>query len=340
MGRTTINTVAALAGVSKKTVSRVINGEPSVRESTRERVLKAVEVLKYRPNTSARSLAGRRSYLIGLVYDNPGSNYIIDVQQGILQTCAARTYDLLIHPCDYRGESLDDELAALIDHSKLDGLIMTPPLCDMDETIEAIEAKGTPVARISPGGERELPTAINTNDRGICADMTGYLASLGHDRIAFITGHPDHKALVKRYLGYRDGLKKASLPFSPSLVRSGDNSFASGEACATELLQGVNPPTAIFACNDDMAAGAIRIAHCMGIRVPADLSVAGFDDAPLAKVLYPALTTVRQPVEAMSEQVAGMLIDMIDAKPAASLGSQTVAASLIVRESTGPVPAT
>ena len=344
MSRATIENVAARAGVSIKTVSRVVNKEPNVREVTRERVLKAVEDLNYRPNPSARSLAGKRSYLIGLLYDNPGkydnpgSNYIINIQQGVLRTCKSQIYDLLIHPCDYRSRTLSDELNSLIDHSQLDGLILAPPLSDMDATIEAIQRRGIPVVGISPGDEREYTSAVYTNDRDICARMTEYLVSLGHTRIAFISGHPDHKALVKRYSGYRDGLRDAGLKFFPSLVLSGDNSFASGEECARRLLGGRNPPTAVFACNDDMAAGVIRIAHQMGIRVPDDLSVAGFDDTPLAKVLYPTLTTVRQPVEAMAERVAEMLIDRMHSRPPVK-EPQTIASALVVRESTGPVPA-
>ncbi len=343
MSRATINSVAALAGVSKKTVSRVINGEPSVRDLTRERVLEAVRELRFRPNTVARSLAGKRSYLIGLLYDdpaiheNPGSSYIVDVQQGVLRTCRSRTYDLLIHPCDYRSTSLHDDILALIDHSKLDGLILTPPLSDMGETIRVIQARRTPVVRISPGDPSELTAAVNTDDRAICARMTEFLASLGHTRIAFITGHPDHKALIMRYLGYRDGLEEAGLAFDPGMVAAGDNSFAAGEACARELLTRRPAPTAIFACNDDMAAGVIRIAHEMGIQVPEHLSVAGFDDAPLARVLYPALTTVRQPVRAMAERVADVLINRMQ-QPSAGPTRSTIAAELVIRESTGPAP--
>jgi len=177
--------------------------------------------------------------------------------------------------------------------------------------------------------------SVATNDREICAKMTEYLASLGHERIAFITGNRDHKALKKRYLGYQDGLKNSDLTFYPDLVKEGDNSFGSGEACARELLSSARPPTAIFACNDDMATGVIRVAHQMGIHIPDDLSVAGFDDIPLAQQIFPALTTIRQPVRTMAETALELLMDQMRAKPTMDK-PHTIEAELRIRESTGP----
>lgn len=341
MKKSTIDDVAALAGVSIKTVSRVVNKESNVRESTRELVEKAVRKLNYRPNPSARSLAGKRSHLIGLLYDdpslydNPSSNYIIDIQQGALRVCLAENYDLLIHPCNYEDKNLNKELRALISHSQVDGLILTPPLSDKKSLIETIKKTGTPLVRISPGDLLEPESAVSTNDRDICAKMTEYLASLGHTRIAFITGNRDHKALVNRFLGYQDGLQNCGLDFEPELVREGDNSFGSGEACARELLESKKPPTAIFACNDDMATGVLRVTHKMGIKVPEELSVAGFDDIPLAQQIYPSLTTIRQPVRSMAERAVEILMDQMRSTPATE-ERDAVEAMLKVRESTGP----
>ena len=341
MTKATIDDVSALAGVSIKTVSRVVNNEPNVRSSTRERVLAAIKQLNYSPNPSARSLAARRSFLIGLVYDDPSlyedpsSSYIINIQQGVLRTCKAANYDLLIHPCNYRDKDLNREVTSLISHSQLDGIILAPPLSDIRSLITAIRKTGTPVVRISPGAQTDRGSAVYTNDRSICAQMTEYLAGLGHRRIAFITGHPDHRALEKRYLGYQDGLKKSGLKLIKALVKSGDNSFASGERCARQLLTGKQPPTAIFACNDDMAAGVVRAAHKLGIKVPEDLSVAGFDDIALAKMMYPTLTTIRQPVVALAESAAELLISQIRSQDG-SAAPRIVDAVLKLRESTGP----
>jgi len=341
MRRSTIDDVAAMAGVSIKTVSRVVNNEPNVRDNTRERVQKAVTKLNYRPNPSARSLAGNRSFLIGLVYDDPGlydnpsSNYIVDIQQGALRVCKSENYDLVIHPCNYKDKHLNSDIKSLIEHSKVDGLILTPPLTDNQSLLTTIKKQGTPIVSISPGRTSDSPSAVATNDREICAEMTEYLASLGHSRIAFITGNRDHEALEKRFLGYQDGLKNAGLNFDKNLVLEGDNSFASGEICARKLLQSKNPPTAIFACNDDMATGAIRVANKMGINVPKDLSIAGFDDIPLSRQIYPSLTTIRQPVKAMAETAVEILMDQVCKRPATDR-PRTIAAELRIRESTGP----
>ena len=344
MSKANINDVAGLAGVSIKTVSRVVNKEPNVRAGTRERVLGAIADLNYRPNPSARSLASKRSYLIGLLYDdpslydNPSSNYIINLQQGALRVCKSESYDLLIHPCNYKDKNLKREILSLISHSSIDGLILAPPLSDLRSIVAAIRKTGTPLARISPGDQNEVRSSVFTKDREFCAEMTKYLASLGHTKIAFVTGHPDHKALVNRYLGYQDGLKSAGLKFLSGLVKEGDNSFASGEECGNKLLQRKNPPTAIFACNDDMATGVLRSAMLMGIKVPDELSVAGFDDIPLAKQIYPSLTTIRQPVRAMAETAVEILMAEMRSGPAIEK-PHSIDATLTIRESTGPAPA-
>lgn len=341
MQKATIDDVAKLAGVSIKTVSRVVNKEPNVRESTRERVENAVQTLHYRPNPSARSLAGKRSYLIGLIYDdpslydNPSSNYIVDVQQGALRVCKAENHDLLIHPCNYQDPNLNSEIVSLISHSQLDGLILTPPLSDDRSLLTAIKKTGTPVVRIAPGDITEPRLSVSTNDREICAKMTEYLASLGHTRIAFITGNPDHKALENRYLGYQDGLKNSGLTLLPELVKQGDNSFGTGETCAKELLKLSNPPTAIFACNDDMATGVIRVAHQLGVHIPDELSVAGFDDIPLAQQIFPALTTIRQPIRSMAETALEILMNEMRTAPKPNK-PRAIVAELKIRESTGP----
>jgi LacI family transcriptional regulator len=181
----------------------------------------------------------------------------------------------------------------------------------MPKIVRAIEATGTPLVRLSPGTLNGKQLSVVTNDREISAEMTRYLASLGHERIAFITGHPSAKAVGNRYLGYRDGLEQSGLKFSEDLVAAGDNSIGSGEECAVQLLERKNRPTAIFAANDDMAAGVIRVADRLGIEVPDELSVAGFDDIALARQIYPALTTINQPLSAMAEHAAVALIASI-----------------------------
>ena len=333
--RATIADVARLAGVSIKTVSRVANNEPNVREGTRDKVLKVINELSYRPNPSARNLASRRSYLIGLIYDNPSASYLVNIQDGALLASRAAGYDLIIHPCVYKDPSLETELQMMITQSKVDGLVLTPPLSDLDSMVKLLTDIGMPFVRVAPADYNDTDNAIYTNDEEACAEMTVYLNSLGHTDIGFIIGHPDHGAVGHRYDGYKAGLKHCGLPLREGLVAQGYNSFESGCDCAVELLDLDQPPTAIFASNDDMAAGVIKVAHERGMRIPDDLSVAGFDDVPLASYLWPALTTIRQPIQKMASAAANLLM--------MKLGDQhrdiekTIASELVIRESTGPV---
>jgi LacI family transcriptional regulator len=342
--KVTINDVARNAGVSIKTVSRVINHEPNVRTLTREKVERAIAMLKYRPNQSARNLASHRSRLVALVFDDPSayeipsSGYIIKMQLGALRACQRANYDLLIHPCRYRSRGVGVELEALIEHSRPDGILLAAPLSDVPRIVRAIQATGTRLVRLSPGEEGHRQLSVSTNDREISAAMTCYLASLGHRRVGFITGHPGHKAVARRYLGYRDGLEQSGLEFSDRLVAAGDNSFHSGEAGAGTLLGLEHPPTAIFAANDDMAAGVIRVADRLGIAIPGQLSVAGFDDIALARLVYPALTTIRQPLGVMADRAVSEIIAAVSAG-VEPRGSIIIPAELQLRESTGPAPA-
>jgi LacI family transcriptional regulator len=259
------------------------------------------------------------------------------MQQGALSACHASNYELLIHPCQYRKKDIGKEIKTLIEQVRPDGIVLAAPLSNMPKIVRAIEATGTPLVRLSPGTRNGKQLSVVTNDREISAEMTRYLASLGHTRIAFITGHPSAKAVGNRYLGYRDGLEQSGLRFSEHLVAAGDNSIGSGEECAMQLLKRKNRPTAIFAANDDMAAGVIRVADRLGIRVPDELSVAGFDDIALARQIYPALTTINQPLSAMAEHAAVALIAAVRGKRPL-LGTEIVPATLQIRESTGPAP--
>lgn len=343
MSNATIDDVARVAGVSTKTVSRVVNREPNVRQSTQAKVEKAIAELKYRPNQFARNLASHRSHLIGLIYDDPSAydvpsaGYVMRLQQGTLRACRASNYELLIHPCRYRSKDVVAELEALIRHIRPTGIILAAPLSNMPRIVRAIEASGTPLVRLSPGREDEKQFSVVTNDREICAQMTRYLASLGHRRIAFIKGHRQHKAVGNRYLGYMDGLRECGLEPSGELVQQGDNSLGAGEECARRLLSLDEPPTAIFAANDDMAAGVLRVAAKMGLDVPGQLSVAGCDDISLARQIHPTLTTIRQPLASMAEAATLALVDASRKDPPRR-GTTVVPGQLRIRESTGPAP--
>ena len=343
MAKATIDDVAELAGVSIKTVSRVVNREPNVRQTTREKVNRAIRKLHYRPNLSARSLAGHRSRLIVLVYEDPSTyeipseGFVVRMQQGALRATKSANFELLIHPCDYEDKEVKQKLQAVIERTRPDGIVLAAPLSNMPGIVKAITDTNTPLVRVAPGRHNKGDFSVATNDRQVCAEMTRYLASLGHTRIAFVTGHKAHKAVANRFQGYKDGLRQSGLDLVEERVVAGDNSIASGEAAAEELLALDEPPTAIFAANDDMAAGVIRVANRKGVRIPEDLSVAGFDDSSLAQQLYPSLTTVRQPLASMAERAVTALIGE-SAKAGLEPGIEIVESTLTIRESTGPAP--
>lgn len=344
MLHSTITDVARLAGVSIKTVSRVINREPGVREATRVRVEAAIAELDYSPNQSARDLASRHAHLICLIYDDPSAyelpsaGYIIRLQEGVLRVCRRHGYELLIHPCSHRNPEIREDLAALMRRARPAGVVLAAPLSNIKAVVHAIKTTGTPLVRLSPGKKRLTEGVVTTNDREFSAEMTRYLASCGHRRIAFITGDPVHKAVGLRLLGYKEGLEQSGLKFTAQLTVAGDNSFGSGEAAGLRLLQRKRRPTAIFAANDDMAVGVMRAADRLGIAIPDQLSVAGCDDITLAEQVHPALTTIRQPFSAMAEQASLMLVKgSKESQP--GNGGVIVPGTLKIRDSTGPAPA-
>lgn len=334
MVKSTIDDVAALAGVSIKTVSRVVNKEPNVRNSTQEKVEAAIEQLNYRPNQSARSLAGSRSFLVGLLYSNPSPSYIIHAQTGTLEACRKEGFGLLIHPCDYQSPDLCQEVLTLVRDSRLDGLILTPPLTDNQAFLTFLENQGIRYTSVAPMEHgKDFPCAF-CDDRLASQEMTEHLIELGHTRIGFILGHPDHGATHERYAGYRDALEKHGIKESKSLIKQGYFDFDSGKACAEKLLQLKNPPTAIFASSDYMAGGVMVAAHEQGLKVPQQISIAGFDDVPLATQTWPPLTTIKQPIQEMAAKAAQLLITQIRGKSAEQT-QFSLSCSLIKRGSTG-----
>jgi LacI family transcriptional regulator len=309
--RAKIHDVAAAAGVAIKTVSRVLNDEPNVREETRARVLAVVKRLNYHPSLSARSLAGRRSYLIGLIYENPSVNYIVDVQHGATARCREGKFQLLMHQVTGRGEDLERDVLGLVDQTHVDGLIVTAPLSESVELIRALDRRSMPFVRIAPNDIRHRTPYADMDDEGAAREMTEYLIGLGHRRIGFIAGHPGHFASGLRLVGYRNALKAHRIAFSEGFVRQGYFVFESGMEAARQLLTMPQPPTAIFASNDDMAAGVLMAAHEMGIPVPERLSVAGFDDTYIARTVWPRLTTVHQPSYDLAYTATDLLLQAL-----------------------------
>ena len=331
--RTRIEDVAAAAGVSMKTVSRVLNNEPNVREETRERVLEAVGRLQYRPNASARSLAGHRSYVIALVYDNPSRNYLMEIQAGVLDACHAHRYSMVLAPVGSGHESVASDIRGVFAHHAPDGVVLIPPLTDDPVVLDYLRDNAVPFACVSPHSTAHR-IGVTMDEHAAVRDLMAHLIALGHRRIGHIQGHRAHGAQEWRHAGYRQALQHAGIDYDPDLVVEGEFVFESGVHGANRLLDLPDPPTAIFAANDDTAAGVIRVAGERGLSVPRELSVCGFDDTPIARHIFPALTTVRQPTTDMGELATRQLLEHIRAPGAGRM--LQVRHTLLLRESTGP----
>lgn len=330
--RTRIEDVAAAAGVSIKTVSRVLNNEPNVRDATRNRVMQAVGELQYKPNPSARSLAGQRSYVVALVYNNPSLNYLMEIQGGMLEACRANHYNLVLAPVG-SGKQRTADIKGLFENFGPDGVVLIPPLTDDAGVLEHLQANNVPFACIAP---REPATRIGVmmEETDAVVELIAGLVAMGHRRIGHIKGPRSHGACHWRHAGYREALHRAGIKYEAELVTQGEFSFESGILGAEKLLDLGRPPTAIFAANDDMAAGVIRAAGERGLMVPRDLSVCGFDDTPIARHIYPALTTVRQPTSEMGRLATLQLFDRIRAPGGGRMVH--VEHTLLFRESTRP----
>ena len=313
MTRATIDDVARIAGTSTKTVSRVLNNEPNVRERMRERVLAAVAALKYRPLASARSLAANRSFMIGLLYDNLSPSYIMEVQAGVLQACDPQHYVMMVQPLVSAAADFVERVEDILSRHRPDGLILTPPITEHPQLLASLRKHDLPFASIAPRHPKGC-IGVLLDEREAAAKMVEHLVTLGHRRIAHILGDPKHGAGVWRLAGFRDGLKRAGIKEVPSFMVQGRFSFESGVAAARQLLALKRRPTAIFAADDDMAAGAIWAASEAGVAVPDELSICGFDDTTIAEQVWPLLTTVHQPVREMGRLATEELLQRVSGK--------------------------
>lgn len=306
--RANIRDVAARAGVAVKTVSRVLNGHPYVSADTRTRVEEAMRALDFRPSVAARILSGAKSNQIALIYDNHSPYYMFQIQTGCWDFCRANGIRLLAQPVDVADPQVGEQVRGLVTETQVDGIILSSPVTDCDPVLRALEALDIPFVRISPGTNHALTSSVYMDDAQAADDMTTHLINMGHRRIGFIKGHPNHMASDDRLFGYRRALDRAGISFEPSLVCDGEFDFDSGVRGGRMLLDLPDPPTAIFASNDDMAAGVLAVAHDRGIPVPGQLSVTGFDDTTLARTVWPPLTTIHQPMAELARTATEILI--------------------------------
>jgi LacI family transcriptional regulator len=333
----TIADVADMSGFSPMTVSRVINGEKNVKDSTREAVLRAVEKLNYSPNLAARTLAGAEQIRIAMLYGNPSFAYLSRLLVGTLEQARKMHVQLVIEQCD-EGQDINDVFADLI-ASGVDGIVLSPPLCDspkMLELIESTDVSTVVVANWCPPGKMSV---VHIDDVEAASTMTRYLISLGHTRIGFVKGNPEQKASHQRLKGFEMAMTEAGLTMDPALIVDGLFTYRSGLTAADQLFDQAEPPTAIFASNDDMAAAAVTVAHRRQMDVPKDITICGFDDTDFALSIWPELTTIHQPIAEMSRTAVEMLVNRIRAKRAGRVTfreDRLLDFTFVRRESDGP----
>lgn len=332
----TINDIARLARVSKKTVSRVINDSPSVKAETRARVEAVIAEHGYSPDPQARGLAFRRSFLVGMIYDNPSPNYVVNMQQGVLDGVRGSGLELVVYPCDRASPTFLDDVRGFVVRQKLFGVVMPPSVSEDERVVAILKAADCPYVRIASVSLDEAGGMVVTHDSRGAARAARHLAELGHRRIAFISGPDSFRSSHERGQGFRNGLAEHGLDLAPDLVRQGAYTFESGVAAAHSLLALPDRPTAIFAGNDEMAIGVMKAARDRGLDVPGDLSIVGFDDLPMASRVWPNLTTVRLPIRDMGRMAAEKLTARLRGLDPAGLDQPTVDPQLVERESTAP----
>ena len=333
----TMADVAKAAGVALKSVSRVINNEPHVSVQLRDKVLAAIAALNYVPDTAARSLAGARSFTISVLFDNPSPNYTMKVLAGAYKACLERQYHLRIDSIDTSADAatLHASLEAIFRNARCDGFVLTPPISDDPRVLDELERYGARYARLAPFLDAGRSLAVTIDDAAAAAGIADLLYNQGHSRIGLVNGPKQHGAAHTRRQGFVERLRQ----IDPSVIITealGGFVFEGGIHAGGELLSRPDRPTAIFATNDDSAAGVMVACSQLGLSVPRDVSVCGFDDSWVARTTWPYLTTVFQPIEAMAEAAALMIIDRKEVDDASS--NLQLDFKLILRDSVGPAP--
>jgi LacI family transcriptional regulator len=334
----TIRDVAARAGVSPMTVSRVVNGETHVKDETRQLVDAAIRELNYSPSPAARSLAGAAPFRVGLLYENPSVGYLSEFLLGALDESSRTGAQVMVERCG-DNEEAGVALGKLL-RAGIDGLILPPPLCESQALLTEIARAGATAVAVAPGHSTDLMATIRIDNEAAAYELTEYLLGLGHRRFGFITGHPNQTVSAQRLRGFVAALDAAGIGASARHIEQGYFTYRSGLDAAERILAADPMPTAIFAANDDMAAATASLALRLGFDIPADLSIAGFDDTPVAGSIWPTLTTIHQPVAAMARAAVVLALEEIrrtregGGRPRHLLHPYT----LIVRESTGPAP--
>lgn len=338
MSKPTIDDVAALAGVGRASVSRVLNHQPNVREELRERVMRAVAMLGYRVNLQARHLAGRRAKRIGLIHASdfdtePNSYFDSALELGATRGSANEGVQLITHFINQNDPGAAAEIISRMRDDQCDGAILTPPFADSAELVRALAAIDCRTVCIAAGPETQaLAASVGIDDRRAGFDIGTHLLSLGHRNFGFVKGLLGHVSAGGRFDGFIDALAGAGLAETQVLQERGNFTFRSGIECAQRLFAATTRITALVCANDDMAAGALLAAHKAGLRIPEDIAITGFDDTPVSEIVWPPLTTIHQPLRRIGERAVQLMCELID-------GGETqprreiVAHDLVVRDS-------
>lgn len=334
----TIDDVAKVAGVARVTVSRVLNNGQNVRPETRDRVRRAVDELGYSVNRQARALASGRGRQIMLIHAHhperePNSYYHAGLELGALRACSSLGFDLITRAIDPDGENPSDVLTSIVERERPVGIVVSPPLADDLELLERAQRAGARMVAISAGERaRTLVPAVGIDERKAGLAIGEHLLSLGHRRFGFVKGPPEHCAAALRLDGLVDALRAAGIDDEP-WTANGDFTFKSGVEAAEALLREAPFVTALACANDDMAAGAMLALHRAGLEIPAAMSVTGFDDTPMSEIVWPPLTTVRQPIKFFAERAVHLLFQ---GSEGATAFYESVDHQLVVRDSTAP----
>ncbi|MFZ0548437.1 MAG: LacI family DNA-binding transcriptional regulator [Candidatus Promineifilaceae bacterium] len=329
----TIVDVADEAGVSYSTVSRVVNNKSYVKPETRTKVLQAMTRLGYQANLHARSLAGGRSNVIGLLVVDLTTQYVGEIIRGIDDVLTANQYELMLYTT-HRRKTKESAYVNMMARGLADGLLIILPR-DPDAYIKSLRQRDFPYVLIDQFGVDETDLTVTAANRDGGYEATRHLIELGHRRIGIITGWMDMISACDRLDGYRNALADYDLPFDESLVFEGDFTQKCGFIGTNHLLDSEDPPTAIFASSDLIAIGVMEATRSRNLNIPANLSVIGFDDIPMSAVLVPRLTTISQPLTDMGYKATQMLLNLIQ-KPEKDQSSIVLPTKLILRESTAP----
>ena len=306
--RAKLQAVASKAGVSIKTVSRVLNNEKYVKDETRKKVQNAIEILNYRPTRAARQLRSSKSFNIAIIYEPPGTEFLNGVMEGVFPICNEADYHVLLEPMPKEGKL--EYIDRLISRSNLDGVIILPPESENHDLMRALDEENIKSIAIESCIAGRNTIGIDNKAAGFLVGQ--HLIEMGHERFAYISLSSDRISGNKRLVGLQEALKAANIPEDRLLIEKGDCTLESGYAAAKHLLSLDPRPTAIFAGNDRMAIGAMSCATDLNLKVPEDIAVCGFDDTELSRVFSPQLTTVTQPLTEYGFMAAKQLLGAIN----------------------------